>query len=132
MTLPSLRRRLRTVLSGSSFLIGLAAAQAALATPLILIFEDSLHGPVLAEHEQAAGVSPAGALTPNAVTTPAWATSTGANAVVAGAGLMAFTLNTLSAAGTHAVSNEILKAQVSTSIPLILGSFRVLPRLQEK
>jgi hypothetical protein len=100
--------------------------------PLILIFDDSLHGLVLVDRDQDAGVTTATALTPRAVTTPVLATPTEANMAFTGAGLVAFTLNATSAGRTHAVSNDILKTQISTSLPVTLGPFRVVTRIQDK
>lgn len=112
------RRRLRLLASGMFFLIGSGAVPNALATPLVLIFDDALHAPIasIAAHDPAAGVTAGDTPTPHA----------GPNVAFTGTGLMAFTLNALSAGGNQAVPDALLKTQVSTSVPLTLGAFRVV------
>lgn len=107
MNTSSLRKRLRLLASGMSLLIGSGAVPNALATPLMLIFDDALHTPISARDTP----------TPDGVATPAWATPARSN--------VAFT-------GTHAVVDALLKTQVSTSAPWTPGTFRVLTPLPGK
>jgi hypothetical protein len=100
------------------FLIGSVAVPNALATPLVLIFDDALHTPIepIAAHEPTAGATAGDTPTPHAAP----------NVAFTGTGLMAFTLNAQSAGGAHAVPDALLKTQVSSAVPLTLGSFRVV------
>lgn len=115
---------MRSAMGVLSCLLGLGTAQPALADPLILIFDEFLHGPVLSNQSQGGGETTAGVPTTNVVTTPGPAQA-GVNVAFAPTGLLVFTLNTSITGTTQANSADILRAQVSTSAPLTLEAFRL-------
>lgn len=73
-------------------LMGLAAAQSALATTTSLTFDEYPDGTALTTQYQGAGVTISGATALNAFATP-WPANSGANVAFAQTGLMTFSLN---------------------------------------
>jgi hypothetical protein len=92
-----------------SLWIGLSAAQTTLATPLALVFDEDLHGPVLTRPSRSAG-APASA-------------ADARNAALAPVGQIMFTSGATLTGNALTVSTDVLRLQVTGAAPGPLPPF---------